>query len=119
MNYKTEKASYSSLSFRENDYDTKFTDAQRLQALCDRLNLTLSILDANRDIAHAIRKQCRDLRRLKLPNLPEDNDVLIRVNLDIQRLKGFKRTALALRVQAQGTAQLASKIATLLTDLSR
>lgn len=116
MNRKTEKASYSSLGFREHDYDTNFTDAQRLQTLCDRLTLATSILDANMDIAQAIRTHCRDLRRLKTPNLPDDNDVLTRVNLDIQRLKGFKRTAVALRVQAQGTAQLASKTPTLPTD---
>lgn len=102
----TEKASYSSLGFHENDYDTNFTDAQRLQNLHERLNLTISILDADMDIARAIRNQCRDLRRLKLPNLADDSDVLTRVNLDIQRLKGFKRTAIALRLQAQGTAQL-------------
>ena len=117
MNFKTEKASYSSLDFLENDYEASFTDAQRLQTLQDRLNITVSILEANMDIAYAIRRQCRDLRRLDLPNLPDDSDLLTRVNLDIQRLKGFKRTAAALRVQAQGTAQLASRTPTLLIYL--
>lgn len=109
MNPKTEKASYSSVTFREGDYDTDFTDAQRLQALCDRMTVATSILDANMDIAQAIKTQCRSLRRLKPANLPDDSDVLTSVNLDIQRLKSFKRTAVALRAQAQGTAQLASR----------
>ena len=34
------------------------------------------------------------------------------VNLDIQRLRGFKRAAVALRAQARGTAQLASSTPT-------
>lgn len=71
------------------------------------------------DIANAIRNQYRGLRRLILRNLPDDNDVLTRANFDIQRLKGSKRVAVALRVQAQVTAQLVSKIQTLLTNLTR
>lgn len=110
MDCKTNKASYSSIGFREKDYDTNFMDVQRLQTICDDLNLTISILDANMDIAHAIKDQCRDLRRLKILNWPDDSDVLTRVQLDTQRLKGFKRAAVALRAQAQGTTQLASKI---------
>ena len=110
MDRKTENASYSSVSVCEGDYDTDFTDAQRLQTLCDKMTLAASILDANMDIAQAIKTQCRDLRRLKPLDLPNDNAVLTRVNLDIQRLKRFKRTAVALRAQAQGTTQLASRI---------
>ena len=109
VNGKTEKASYSSVSFREGDYDTDFSDAQRLQTLCDKMTLATSILDADMDIAQAIKSQCRDLRRLKHPNLPDENSTLTNVNLDIQRLKGFKRQAVALRAQARGTSQLASR----------
>lgn len=118
LNSKTEKASYSSVTFREGDYDTDFTDAQRLQALCDRMTVATSILDANMDIAQAIKTQCRNLRRLKPANLPDDSDVLASVNLDIQRLKTFKRTAVALRAQAWGTAQLVSRASALPTRRS-
>ncbi|KAL9072589.1 MAG: hypothetical protein Q9161_003447 [Pseudevernia consocians] len=109
VNGKTEKASYSSVSFREGDYDTDFSDAQRLQTLCDKMTLVTSILDADMDIAQAIKSQCRDLRRLKHPDLPDEASTLTNVNLDIQRLKGFKRQAVALRAQARGTSQLASR----------
>lgn len=45
-----------------------------------------------------------------MSDFPEDTDVLRMVEHDLQRLKGFRRTAIALRLQAQGTAHLASTI---------
>lgn len=107
---KTEKASYSSLGSHEHDYDTDFTDAQRLQTLCSKLNLVTSILSANMDIAQAIKHHCHHLRLSKPPNLADDSLILTHVNLDIQRLRIFKRTALALQAQAQGTSKLARTI---------
>ena len=100
-------------------YDINFIDAQRLQALCNRLNTTLFILDADMNIAHAIKNQCRDLRCLKVPNVPDDSDVVTGVNLDIQRLRGFERTVVTLRAQAQGIAQLASNHIITRTALTR
>ena len=72
------------------------------------MTLATSILDADMDIAQAIKTQCRDLRRLRHPDLPDDISIRANVDLDIQRLKSFKRTAVALRAQARGTSQLAS-----------
>ncbi|KAL9120618.1 MAG: hypothetical protein Q9187_002826 [Circinaria calcarea] len=105
-NHQVEKATYSSLKTGETDYEANFTDNQRLRKVCEDLTTVQIILDANEDIARAIRRQCRDLQRQKTDFGAPDVEILSRVALDVQRIQGFKRTARALFKQAEGTSQL-------------
>ena len=101
-----EKATHSSLKIGEIDYDANFADSQRLQKLCENLTVVQNILDTKEDVARAIQKQCAELQRLKTGFAVRDAELLIRLKLDVQRIRDFKRTTRALLKQAEGTSQL-------------
>jgi len=78
--------------------------------MCHNLRVAQTILDSVLDIACAIPKLCHESISLAA-NKPEDTkDLLANVDIEIQRIKGFKRTAHALHEQAEGTSQLVSSI---------
>ena len=106
----TEKATKSSLEFKEVDYDTGFKDSQRLREMCHNLRVAQTILDSVLDIACAIPSLCRESISLAEAKPEDAKDLLANVDVEIQRINGFKRTAHALHEQAEGTSQLVSSI---------
>jgi hypothetical protein len=106
----TEKATKSSLEFKEVDYDTGFKDSQRLREMCHNLRVAQTILDSVLDIACAMTKLCYESISLTANKPEHTKDLLANVDIEIQRIRGFKRTAHALREQAEGTSQLVSSI---------
>ncbi|MCJ1367845.1 hypothetical protein MMC16_006981 [Acarospora aff. strigata] len=105
-----EKATHSSLKTGEADYDANFADSQRLEKPCENLTVVQNLLDTKEDVARAIQKQFAELQRLKTGFAAEDVELLIRLALDVQRIRGFKRTTRALLKQAEGTSQLLVKL---------
>lgn len=101
-----EKATHSSLKIGEIDYDANFADSQRLAKWCENLTIVQSILDSDADVGRAIQTHCAELRRIETSFAQQDAELLARVRLDLQRLKGFRRAATALLKQAEGTSQL-------------
>ena len=104
--HQAEKATHSSLKTGEADYDANFADSQRLEKPCENLTVVQNLLDTKEDVARAIQKQFAELQRLKTGFAAEDVELLIRLALDVQRIRGFKRTTRALLKQAEGTSQL-------------
>ncbi|KAL2049527.1 hypothetical protein ABVK25_010214 [Lepraria finkii] len=105
-----EKATHSSLKIGEIDYDANFADSQRLAKWCENLTIVQSILDSDTDVGGAIQNHCAELRRIETSFAQQDAELLARVRLDLQRLKGFRRAATALLKQAEGTSQLLVKL---------
>jgi hypothetical protein len=101
-----EKATKSSLTFKQVDYDTGFRDSQRLEAVCSNLAQTSVILQSTMDIANAIRKQYEDLGLQSLYKVEDDRDILQGLAYDIQRIEGFQRTTQGLSKQAEHASQL-------------
>ena len=117
-----EKATHSSLKIGEIDYDANFADSQRLAKLCENLTIVQNILDSDEDVGRAIQIHCAELKRrrnatttISSTGFPaqqqDDAELLTRVRLDLQRLQGFRRTAVALLKQGEGTSQLVKHLA--------
>ncbi|KIW34743.1 uncharacterized protein PV07_01501 [Cladophialophora immunda] len=106
----TEKATKSSLEFRDVDYDTGFKDSQRLRELCHNLRVAQTILDSVLDIARTIQKICHEAPSSAASKPNATKELLADVEVEIQRIMGFKRTACALHEQAEGTSQLLLKL---------
>ncbi|KAK5454370.1 hypothetical protein LTS15_006370 [Exophiala xenobiotica] len=106
----TEKATKSSLEFRDVDYDTGFKDSQRLRELCHKLRVAQTILDSVLDIARTIQKICHKAPSSAASKPNATKELLADVEIEIQRIMGFKRTACALHEQAEGTSQLLLKL---------
>lgn len=105
---KTEKATNSSLKPKEVDYDTDFKDCQDLQLVCQNLQLAQTILDSSLDVAMTIRQQCTDLSYLDSDRFSNDDEIYGRCQLEIQKIKSFRRGVEALLEQAKQTMQLVS-----------
>src|SRR5271163_1036587 len=98
-----EKATKSSLTFKQVDYDTGFRDSQRLEVICSNLAQASVVLQSTMDIANAIRKQYEDLGPCKVE---DDRDILQGLAHDIRRIEGFQRTTQGLSKQAEHASHL-------------
>lgn len=104
--HQAEKTTHSSLKVGETDYDANFADSQRLQKLCENLTVVQNILDTYEDVARAIQKQYVELQRVKADFAGRDGELLLRLKLDVERIRGFKRTTRVILKQSEGISQL-------------
>lgn len=72
----------------------------------DKLLLAQEILESDIAIALMLECHCDQLEQLRDLKFQKGLEFASRIKLYIQRARGFKRTALALSKQAEGTSQL-------------
>lgn len=73
---------------------------------CDNLTIIQNVLDSWVDVGEAIQSHCSELRQTEPKLGQQDAEMLIRVRLDLQRVRSFRRTADCLMKQTEGTSQL-------------
>jgi hypothetical protein len=101
-----EKATKSSLTLKQVDYDTGFRDSQDLEAVYSSLAQASVILQSTMDISHAIFKQCENLESQNLSKVEDNGEILQGLAHNIQRVEGFQRTAKTLSKQAEHASNL-------------
>ncbi len=106
--YKTEKAMHSSLAQKHVDYEVDFVDCQRLERILEKLSLSQEILMAMEQIAYTLQSLAEGG---KTPN-NHDQELVARdlheLLLHINKIRGFKRTASALKSRVERTSILVS-----------
>ena len=101
-----EKAIRSSLAVKHIDYDTGFTDSQRLGTICTSLRQASAILQSTLDIANSIRRRCETLEALGIFEPGHNEELLQSIEYDVGRIETSKRTASALLKEAEHASHL-------------
>lgn len=104
---KHEKATNSWVKPREVEYETDFRDKQRLHIIHDKLIISSTVLESKLQIALEVHGQ---YNRLGSSKHLVGQEPLSAMQQIIGRIRGFRRTARALRKQNEGISDLVSPL---------
>ena len=102
---KHEKATNSSVKPREVEYETDFRDKQRLCIIHEKLIISSTVLGSKLQIALELHSL---YNRLGISEHIEGQEPLSTIQQIIEKIRGFRRTATALRKQNEGISDLVS-----------